>query len=138
MATKTEKKVENKTKAFTMNQAFALWKKKSKNGNTYFTGKGIRGFFNTNKKNPKEPDLRVYMTTEDGSLSETPLVSMWCNVSKNGKKYLTGKLEGKRVVGFINDTDNDKRPYVSCYFSEDTEPVETAVQEEIKLDKEPF
>ena len=133
MATKT---VENK-KEFTMEQAFALWKKQSKKGTTFFTGKGIVGFFNTNKKNPKEPDMRVYYTDEEGKAQKEPFVSMWCNVSKNGKKYLTGKLDGERLVGFINESGNEKRPYVSVYYSTDKEPVQ-AEQKEINTDTEPF
>lgn len=135
MATQTAKKVEKKE--FTMEQCFALWKKQSKKGTTFFTGKGIVGFFNTNKKNPKEPDLRVYYTDEEGKAQKEPFVSMWCNVGKNGKKYLTGKLEGTRLVGFINESGNEKRPYVCVYYSTDKEPAQ-AEQKEINTGAEPF
>ena len=118
MATKTVEKQE-----FKMKEVFALWKKESKNGTPYFSGKTeegayITGFFNTNKKNPKEPDLRVYLNTDDG-IEKDPLISMWCNVAKSGRKYLTGKLGDLRIVGFISDGKNDKAPYVKCYVSED-------------------
>ena len=140
MSTKT---VEKKTE-FTAKDIFALWKKTSKNGNTYFTGKSkeglnLRGFFNTNKKNPKEPDLRVYIT-DNGGLAKEPIISMWCNVSKNGNKFLTGKLGDDKVVAFIRKTDNDKAPYLTAYLSEDIQqkidiPVEPKEPEKAK---EPF
>ena len=48
----------------------ALWEQESKNGNTYLSGKDRDGnrlvaFYNDNKKNPKEPDIRVYYSDED-------------------------------------------------------------------------
>lgn len=138
MATKTvEKKQE-----FTMQEVFALWKKDSKKGEPYFTGKSaegvyLRGFFNTNKKNPKEPDLRVYINND--GLEKEPLISMWCNVSANGKKYLTGKIGKQRVVGFINEGKNDKAPYVRCYLSEDKQQKLPDVDDSKKINKKaPF
>ena len=137
MATKT---VENK-KEFTMVEVFALWKKKAKSGADYFTGRSVeginlRGFFNTNKKNPKEPDLRVYTVYKDGELSEKPIISMWCNVSKNQNKFLTGVINEKRVVGFIRKTDNDKAPYVTVYFSDDKQPEQPAEEPKKATKKE--
>lgn len=140
MATKktTEKKQE-----FTMQDIFALWKKTSKKGDTYFEGKSkeglyLRGFFNTNKKNPKEPDLRVYVSNKDRELSKEPIISMWCNVSKSGAKYLTGKLGDKRVVAFIRKSDNDKAPYLTAYYSEDDKQQNIDIPEETKTADEPF
>ena len=110
MATKTEQKKEMK-----MEQVFALWKQTSKGGNEYFTGSDgktkLVAFYNGKKKNPKEPDLRVYAVDKDGKAEEKELVSLWCNVSKSGKKFLTGKLEDKRLVGFINEKANGENVY---------------------------
>lgn len=116
-------------KEMKMEQVFALWKQTSKSGNEYFTGSDgktkLVAFYNGKKKNPKEPDLRVYAVDKDGKAEEKELVSLWCNVSKSGKKYLTGKLEEKRLVGFINENPkNEKQPYVSVYFSEDAKAEE--------------
>ncbi len=139
MSTKTVEKKQ----AFTMQEVFALWKKESKKGDTYFTGQTaegiyLTGFFNTNKKNPKEPDLRVYIQTKDG-IEKEEWLSLWCNVSKNGNKFLTGKLGEKRVVGFISNGKNPKAPYVRCYFSEDKQQkIETEEPKETKTDKAPF
>ena len=133
MATKTE----NKTMSRTMNPVFALWKHTSKSGKDYFSGKRednrqkLTGFFNTNKKNPKEPDLRVYCVEPNGELCKEEYVSLWCNVAKSGRKYLTGKLGEKRIVGFINDQAEGNRPYVSVYYSEDAAPEQTTVDEVI-------
>lgn len=130
-------------KEFKMVQVFALWKRKSKAGNDFFTGKdenGINlvGFFNTKKQNPKEPDLRVYVQGEDGKASKDEFISLWCNVSANGNKYLTGKLGEKRVVGFIRKNDNEKAPYVSVYYSEDKPKEEAPKQETIENEDLPF
>lgn len=106
-------------------QVCALWKSQSKDGKTYFTGKvsatneNLTGFYNTNKKNLKEPDLRVYLRDEKGNLSKETFLDLWCNPTKKGKKILSGKLNEKRVVGFINENGNEKAPYISVYVSDD-------------------
>lgn len=48
----------------------ALWEQKSKNGKEYLSGKDTDGnrlvaFYNDNKKNPKEPDIRVYYSDDE-------------------------------------------------------------------------
>lgn len=127
-------------------QAFALWKRKAKSGKSFFTGKAgelkLTGFYNTEKKNLKEPDIRIYTVDKEGNLSKEEYVSLWCNSSKNGKKYLTGKFDGQRLVGFINEkaTEENKQPYVSVYFSEEKtsdlkEPEQTTLED---TDNEPF
>lgn len=138
MATQATQKKEMK-----MEQVFALWKRTSKAGNTYFTGQdayglNLRGFFNTNKKNPKEPDLRVYAVEDSETLSKEEYISLWCNVSKNGNKFLTGKMGGKRVVGFIRKSDNDKAPYVTVYFSEEKKQTEIEGQQTIEKTVDPI
>lgn len=123
VATKEAKKME-----FKMEQVFAMWKNQGKNGKTYFTGKHgdvkLIGFYNTTKKNPKEPDIRVYELNQDGELTDDVFVSLWCNVSANGKKYLSGKLDDKRLVGFINTNASEKQPYFSVYYSDDAKKPE--------------
>lgn len=154
MSTKTTAKAtatETK-KEFKLEQAFAMWKNKSKDGKkTYLSSNGLIGFYNTKKKNPKEPDLRVYykdvkgeiMTDDEGK--EIVVCSLWCNVSeKTKKKYLTGTYEGQKVVGFINESKNEKAPYLSVYYREDgelTKPTETTKKkyEEVETDNDlPF
>lgn len=129
MATKTTKNTatQETKKEFKLEQAFALWKRKSKDGKkTYLSGVGenkrFTGFYNTKKQNPKEPDLRIYEVSEDGKLSKEEVASLWCNVSENTKKkYLTGKYNDKKVVGFINDGKNEKAPYLSVYYREEAD-----------------
>ena len=130
MATKkaVEKKVE-----FKMEQVCALWKQTSKSGNEYFSGKlehgtKVNGFYNTDKKNPKEPDLRIYPVGEDKKMAKEPVISMWVNVSKTKSKYLTGKLGEKRVVGFISKSENEKAPYLNIYFSTEKEDSQTVLE----------
>ncbi len=138
------------TKTNQNNQVFALWKRTSKEGKTYFTGKyeeaEVRGFYNSKKQNPKEPDLRIYTVDGNKNLSKEELSSLWCNVSeKTGKKYLTGKINGKRIVGFINDkaTAENKQPYISLYWSEDqaeqkTTEKKSTKKEEAVSESDPF
>lgn len=128
----------------TMKQVLALWKRTSKDGKkTYFTGKVddgtfennfyVTAFYNTDKKNLKEPDLKIYARDDEGNLSKEPLLSLWCNATKKGKKILTGKLDGKKVIGFIKRDGTENMPYISVYYS-DEEPA-APVQEQIPVEK---
>lgn len=145
MATKTANATK---KEFTLKQVFAMWKRKSKNGATYFVGKDvdgreIRGFYNGKKQNPKEPDIRIYHLTEKGEIEKEVYVSLWCNAKENGKKYLSGKIDGARVVGFINAkaTPENKQPYFSVYWSDQAEekkPAKAEKKEEPETEDVPF
>ena len=123
-------------KEFTMKPVFTMWIKESKGGKKYLSGKTesgefLTGFLNGKKKNPKEPDVRVYYSGKDGEeLKE--YASLWVNVSKTDKKYLSGNALGMKIVGFINSKAEvgSKLPYFSCYEStpkevpNDSEPCE--------------
>ena len=121
-------------------QACVLWKKTSKAGKTYFTGilskdgkdVYVTAFYQLEKKNPEQPDLRIYEQDEKGSIKEKSILDLWCNVSKaKNKKYLSGKLAGKRVVGFVLDEKaGSKRPYISIYWSEEQAKKETPAKQE--------
>lgn len=113
-----------------MEQAFALWQNKGKDGKKYFTGSGLIAFYNTMKKNPKEPDLRIYNKVAKGEKLGDEITSLWCNVSKAGKKYLTGKYNGKKVVAFINDKATEKQPYIVAYYSDSEPKVEQTTLED--------
>lgn len=132
MATQTTKK-----QAFTMVELLAMWKQKSAEGKSYFTGKTadgkkLVGFYNTNKKNPKEPDIRIYDRAElDTGIKAKPILSLWADVSqKTGKKYLSGKWDGKRVVGFIAEKADEKKPYFRVYLSDDVKKPEPQVEQQ--------
>lgn len=122
---KVEKKVEEtKSEEKNLKEAFALWEKQSKNGKEYFTGKAddmkLVAFVNTQKKNDKEPDFRIYASTDDG-LSEEAVASLWKTVSKNNKLYLSGTdNEGKKLIGFYNDQfmQFPNRPFIRVYYKE--------------------
>ena len=123
-----------------MQEVCALWKQKSKDGKkTFFSGLTadeesrlkLTGFYNTDKKNMKEPDLRIYVRDDEGNLSKDVYLALWCNASEKGKKYLSGKLGDRRVVGFINENGTEKQPYISVYFSDENP------QEEKKSEEKP-
>lgn len=115
----TEKKEETNLK-----EAFVLWKHEAKSGVEYLSGNtpekvSLMGFFNTKKKNPKEPDLRIYTLDEEGKQDEE-VCSLWENTAKSGNKYLSGATnEKENIVAFYNDIDgNEKLPYVRAYYKD--------------------
>lgn len=136
-----------KTMTVKLDAALTLWREQSTKGKVYFKGTAgdtkVIAFYNTYKENPKEPDLRIY-DRENFEKKVPAIGSFWVNVSGKGKNYLTGKLNGKKVVCFINENDNEdgkKRPYIKGYFRTDkpAEKEETVpVQTEIKSEKLPF
>lgn len=96
---------------------FALWSRKDKNGKDYFTGKvekeetKLVAFYNQ-KRSMKDSDINVF--TRDGE-KLVPYAKLWVNVSKNGKKYLSGKMGEQRITGFFNEKHTASQPYVSIY-----------------------
>ena len=138
MATKTKStEVTQETITQKMEQAFAMWKNTSKKGTQYFSGGDgtikLVGYYNTNKKNPKEPDIRIYQLDAEGKMSKDEYTSLWCNVSKNGKKFLTGKIGDQKIVGFIRENATEKQPYFSCYFSNSEPKKQEAEESQEKL-----
>ena len=107
-----------------LEEAFALWSNNAKSGMEYLTGKvgemKLIGFFNKEKKNEKEPDIRVYQLIDD-EISKEAVASLWKNVSKGGNYYLSGTdNENKKLVGFYNNKfiEFPNRPYIRVYYSE--------------------
>lgn len=110
---------------FNLEEVFVLWKNESKAHKSYLSGftsdekhsMKLIGFFNTDKKNPKEPDIRVYETLEDGTISKEEIAVLWSNVSEKDKKYLNGKdNEDKKLVGFYGKENEEKRPFIRVYY----------------------
>lgn len=121
--TMTENKTENKE--VQMKEAFALWLHKSKAGNEYLSGScdesigntKLVGYFNTMKKNPKEPDIRIYTLDPEGH-QDKEVADLWENESKNKTRYLSGTSDEKeKLVGFYGDKKEEKRPYIRVYFN---------------------
>ena len=110
----------------------SLWKNVKKEGEkteTYFTGKGLTGkgfigYWVSYKQNPKEPDMRIYERNSDGSKGNV-FLSLWGKVAKNGNKYLSGKLNDRWVIAFIDKDANEenKHPYIKVYYQEPATPV---------------
>ena len=116
-----------------LERVIVLWIYSSKDGKkTYLSGKtedGILkliGFFNKEKQNPKEPDIRLYTvhTTARGKTerSEQVYTSLWVNATQNGKKVISGKLNDRRLVGFFNSKAKvgGTIPYINIYWSDDS------------------
>ena len=119
------------TKKSDLEEAFALWENK-KGNTTYYTGKTsgedpvrIVAFINDAKKNPKEPDIRVYEQVDKGQ-KKPDLASLWAGKSKAGKEYFSGTTnDNEKLVAFINDdTQDGKYPAIRVYFSNDNKQLE--------------
>lgn len=125
---KEEVKEEVKQEKKPLKECFALWKKDAETGLMYLTGstpkdeKGnvemrLKAFFNSKKKNPKEPDIRVYTKGEDDK--DVEVASLWDKVGKKGTRYLSGKTnEDEYLIGFYNEDEESKQPYVKVYYQE--------------------
>lgn len=127
--TKTEEVKQTERKEFDLKEAFVLWENNGIKGNKYlkgFTSKELDnmtlvGFYNTNKKNPKEPDIRVCTVNKDGK-ADKEVASLWENIGKNENRYLTGTTDEKeKLVGWYNNGSNEKAPYIRVYFSKNEE-----------------
>lgn len=115
-------------KEFKLSEAFVLWKNESKNNVEYLSGRlsdegsnvKLVGYFNARKKNPKEPDIRIYDVDSDGSQG-IEVCSLWENISKSEKRYLTGSTnDQEKIIAFYNDLDeNPNRPYIRAYYKQD-------------------
>lgn len=124
-----EKKNEAVKKEFNLEQAFALWCTTSKEGKNYYTGKllcngqntPLIAFANGMKKNPKEPDYKVYLKPAKDEKLGKEIASLWVKVSKNGKKYISGVSDDNEyLTGFINQEANmnGKKSLITVYFQE--------------------
>lgn len=108
-----------------LKEAFVLWKVKSKSGIDYLSGNlkinenestRIIGYFNGEKKNPNEPDIRVYSLDPEGN-QDKEICSLWEHISHSEKRYLTGISDDQeKVVAFYNEDVESKKPYIRCYY----------------------
>lgn len=120
---KTTKETSKKEERGELKALFGLWKRVSKNKLNYLSGltenkESLVGYYNTSKKNAKEPDIRIY-TSKDGQ-EQLEVASLWSNVSKEDKEYFTGRTnENERIIGFINESANEdnKQPYIRVYLT---------------------
>lgn len=120
MKTTTNKKEKEVRKESVLEELFVLWSKTSKNGLDYLSGQTtdkhqLVGYYNSTKKNPKEPDIRVYLLDEDNK-QDHEVCSLWTTESKNGTEYFSGTTDEKeKVVAFYGDKENPKRPIIKVY-----------------------
>ena len=122
--TKNEKKEVVNT--FSLKECLVLWKQQAKTGLNYLSGRianeektRLQAFYNTNKKNPKEPDIRVYLINEEGK-RDIEVASLWETIAKNESRYLTGTTnENEKLVGWYSKVEDEKLPYIRVYYKED-------------------
>ena len=108
-------------------QCLALWASKSGKClvGTATDKKGVDlgrviGFANTNKRNEKEPDIRVHWMNEDGKAGEE-CVALWKKMSKGGNTYISGKTSADEYLfGFYRgDKAPANAPLISMYYQMD-------------------
>lgn len=113
---------------FDLTEAFVLWKNKSKKGEKYLSGYTaldekensvkLVGFYNTNKKNPKEPDIRIYDIDSEGNQGNE-VCSLWENISKNENRYLTGTTnDNEKIIAFYTKEVINDRPDIKAYYKQ--------------------
>lgn len=108
-----------------LKESFVLWKNISAKQNEYLSGTTtddpkhifkLVGYFNTNKKNPKEPDIRIYSLNDDGK-QDSEVCDLWESISKNENRYLTGTTnEKEKIIAFYGNSEDEKRPYIRAYY----------------------
>ena len=130
MSTATKKNTQKNTqevKNTKLIPVFALWARKDKNGNDYFTGKvegeetKLVAFYNKKRTGMKDPDINVFYRYGEDIL---PYCKLLANASKAGKKYLTGKMDDTKVVGFFNEAHTVKQPYISIYTEQENKQID--------------
>lgn len=122
---KTREEIKERENETSLQEAFVLWKVKSKSGIDYLSGNlkikeneyvRIIGYFNGEKKNPNEPDIRIFSLDPEGN-QDKEICSLWEHLSKNDVRYLTGiSDENEKVVAFYNKDTENNRPYIRCYY----------------------
>lgn len=125
MKTTISKETKNNTKeGKDLRELATLWNHESDNGVKYLSGtlseefqfNKVIAFYNTTKKNEKEPDIRVY-SVNDENKKEVEIISLWIQESKENKKYYSGLTNDKeKVIAFISNKDDIKVPYIKVYF----------------------
>ena len=125
MKTTVSKEEKNNTKEVKeLRELAILWNHESDSGVKYLSGtlseefqfNKVIAFYNTTKKNEKEPDIRVY-SVNDENKKEVKIISLWIQESKENKPYYSGLTNDKvKVIAFISTKDDIKVPYLKVYF----------------------
>lgn len=119
---KVTKKEEPKTNS-DLKELCVLWEHTSDDNVKYLSGnlseelkyQKVVAFYNNEKRNEKEPDIRIYSLDENNK-RDTNIISLWNQLSKNDLPYYSGVTnEAENVVAFINDGDDEKLPKVRVY-----------------------
>ena len=123
---KASKKKEAKKQA--LEEVCALWEMEGEK--PYLKGKDnegkiVKGFYRTNKKNPKEPDIVVCSVDDEGNAKDE-IVALWSQVSKETKKeYFYGKAGDENVVAFYSEqVEGKNRPKIRVYFRDEEEKLD--------------
>ena len=91
-----------------------VWFTTNEEGNKCEDSIDVVAYYNTNKKNPNEPDIKIYESNENGIGAE--LVTLWDKLSKKETKYLSGKTnENEQVVAYYGNEFEEKRPFIRVY-----------------------
>ena len=94
LQSKKEKETKEMEVKKELKECITLWKSESKNNTEYLTGFAsedpnikLVGFFNGKKKNPNEPDIRIYVKDTEGKLGQDhSLVYRWFLVAGSSEQ----------------------------------------------------
>ena len=109
-----------------LRECIVLWKKE-RSHLTFYSGKtvgdivhNVVAFITKNKKEKKQPDLNIYLSSENNDDELTSVATLWLHESKNGKKYYSGYTNDKeKIIGFfIPNTQNGKYPSIRVYYKD--------------------
>lgn len=100
-----------------------LWEHTAESNIVYLSGmlneelkfEKVIAFYNQNKKNENEPDIRVF-SLDENKKTNLNIISLWKEVSKDKVDYFTGTTnDNERVVAFINKSKEEKQPLIKIY-----------------------
>lgn len=100
-----------------------LWEHESESNLVYLSGmlaedmnyQKVIAFYNTTKKNDKEPDIRIY-SLDNENKKDINIISLWEQLSKDNKMYYSGTTnDNEKCVAFINDVEDVKHPKIRVY-----------------------
>ena len=122
-------------KEFNLEQAFALWERTSKKGNKFMSGDRVIAYYNHHKQKPTQCDIEVHIVDADGFIQKDIYCQLWVNISKESKKYLSGYIGNKKVVGFyITEPKKEKSPSIVVYYSDDNQETSNQGMDQEKIE----
>ena len=79
----------------------------------FLNDRNFIGKWNFGKKNPKEPDLRLYYEDLNGGWEKQDFLSLWLKKSTTGREYFIGNRDGITYIGLIRfNRMSEEEPFI--------------------------